>query len=129
MVVLLVHREEVYWPMSCLWSLSITLSITRYEAPGDLRVEYVKRKWLTSGEWSCLLDNGPKLAMGQPNSSFEKEWKNQKMIAYTIKLYHQLPSVIFFIITSLWHMSRAIAHACLCTRLKQYRRAKKSRLV
>ena len=36
----------------------------RYEAPGDLRVEYVKRKWLTSGEWGCLLDNGPKLAVG-----------------------------------------------------------------
>ena len=42
---------------------------TMHEAPGDPRVEYVKRKWLTLGEWDCLLDNGPKLAVGQPNSS------------------------------------------------------------
>ena len=30
-----------------------------------------KTQWLTSGEWGCPLDNGPKLAMGQPNSSFK----------------------------------------------------------
>ena len=40
-----------------------------YEAPGDLWVENVKPQWLTSSEWGCPLDNGPKLAMGQPNSS------------------------------------------------------------
>ena len=28
-----------------------------------------KTQWLTSGEWGCPLDNGPKLAVGQPNSS------------------------------------------------------------
>ena len=28
-----------------------------------------KRQWLTSGEWGCPLDNDPKLAVGQPNSS------------------------------------------------------------
>ena len=39
-----------------------------YEAPGDLRVEIAKTQWLTSGEWDCPLDNGPKLAMEQPNS-------------------------------------------------------------
>ena len=44
----------------------------RCKAPSDPRVEYVKRKWLTSGNWSCLLDNGPKLAVGQRNSSYKK---------------------------------------------------------
>ena len=44
----------------------------RYEAPGDL-VEYVKCKWLISGEWGCLLDNGRKLAVGQSNSSSKKK--------------------------------------------------------
>ena len=32
-----------------------------------------KTQWLTSGEWGCPLDNGPKLAMGQPNSSLKKK--------------------------------------------------------
>ena len=41
----------------------------RYEAPGDLLVENVKMQWLTSDEWGCLLENGPKLVVGQPNSS------------------------------------------------------------
>ena len=41
----------------------------RYEAPGDLRVEIVTTQWLTSGEWGCLLDNGPKLAVGQASNS------------------------------------------------------------
>ena len=27
--------------------------------------------WLTSGEWGCSLDNGPKLVVGQPNDSFK----------------------------------------------------------
>ena len=42
----------------------------RYKAPGDLHVENVKHsdKHRVS-EWSCPLDNGPKLAVGQPNSS------------------------------------------------------------
>ena len=31
-----------------------------------------KTQWLTSGEWVCPLDNGPKLAVGQPNSSWRK---------------------------------------------------------
>ena len=36
----------------------------RYEVPGDLRVEYVTHRWLTLGEWGCLLlSNGPKLAV------------------------------------------------------------------
>ena len=52
----------------------------RYEAPGDLRVEYVKRKWLTSGEWGCLLDNGPKLAVGKPNSSQKNKNKKNKTL-------------------------------------------------
>ena len=43
-----------------------------YEAPGHLWVKYVKRKWLILGEWCCLLDNGPKLTMGQPSSSLKK---------------------------------------------------------
>ena len=41
-----------------------------YEAPDDLRVDYVKTQWLTSGEWGFPLDNGPKLAVEQPNSSY-----------------------------------------------------------
>ena len=44
----------------------------RYEAPGDLQVENEKTKWLTSAEQGCLLNNGWKLAMGQPNSSLKK---------------------------------------------------------
>ena len=28
-----------------------------------------KIQWSTSGEWGCPLNNGPKLAVGQPNSS------------------------------------------------------------
>ena len=28
-----------------------------------------KTQWLKSGEWGCPLDNGPKLAVGQPNNS------------------------------------------------------------
>ena len=39
--------------------------------PGDLWVEIVKTQWLTSNEWNCLLDNGRKLAMGQPNNSYK----------------------------------------------------------
>ena len=30
-------------------------------------------QWLTSGEWGCPLNNGPKLAMGLPNSSWKKK--------------------------------------------------------
>ena len=30
-------------------------------------------QWLTSGEWGCPIDNGPKLALGQPNSSLKKK--------------------------------------------------------
>ena len=52
-------------------------TLPRYEALGDPRAEYVKRKWLTSGEWGCL-DNGPKLAVGQPNSSWKKKKKKKK---------------------------------------------------
>lgn len=44
-----------------------------YKASGDLRVEYVKVQWLTSGESDCRLDNGPKLVMGQ--SIAAKKWK------------------------------------------------------
>ena len=29
-------------------------------------------QWLTLGEWSCSLGNGPKLAVGQPNSSWKE---------------------------------------------------------
>ena len=36
------------------------------------------RKWLTSGEWGCLLDNGQKLAVGQPNSSLKKTKKTSR---------------------------------------------------
>ena len=32
-----------------------------------------KTQWLTTGEWGCPLDNGPKLAMGQLNSSLKKK--------------------------------------------------------
>ena len=33
-----------------------------------------KMQWLTLSQWGCPLDNGPKLAVGQPNSSFFKKW-------------------------------------------------------
>ena len=36
----------------------------RYEASGNLLVDYVKRNWLTSGEWDYLFNNGPKLPWG-----------------------------------------------------------------
>ena len=36
----------------------------RYKKRCDLRVEYVKTKWLTSDEWGCPLNNNPKLAVG-----------------------------------------------------------------
>ena len=32
-----------------------------------------KTQWLTSGEWGCPPDNGPELALGEPNSSKNKE--------------------------------------------------------
>ena len=41
----------------------------RSEAPTGLGVEITKPQWLTSAEWGCLLVSGPKLAVGQPNSS------------------------------------------------------------
>ena len=41
----------------------------RYEDPGDLPIEIVKMQWLTRGERGSPLDNGPKLAVGLPNSS------------------------------------------------------------
>lgn len=30
--------------------------------------------WLTSGEWSCLLNNDPKFAMAQPNGRWNISW-------------------------------------------------------
>ena len=42
---------------------------TPYEVPGDFWVEIAKTQWLTSAEWGYPLDNGPKMAVGQPNSS------------------------------------------------------------
>ena len=41
----------------------------RYEAPGGLLVESVEMQWLTLAEWSCPLNNDPKLTVGQANSS------------------------------------------------------------
>ena len=40
-----------------------------YEASCDLWIKIVKTQWLISNEWGCPLDNGPKLAVGWPNSS------------------------------------------------------------
>ena len=34
-----------------------------------LRFNYVTCKRLTLGEWGCLFDNGPKMAVGHPNSN------------------------------------------------------------
>ena len=47
-----------------------------YKAPSDLWVKHVRMQWLTSDEWDCPLDNRPKLAMGQPNSSYKKNYIN-----------------------------------------------------
>ena len=58
-----------------------------YEAPSHLWVEYVKCKWLISGEWCCLLDNGPKLTMGQPSSSLKN---------FATQYLRIIPSVLFF---------------------------------
>ena len=55
----------------------------------DLRVKYVKTQWLTSGEWGCLLDNGPKLVVGQPNRSF---LKNQFVVwSISYSCFHEIP--------------------------------------
>ena len=35
--------------------------------------KFKKTQWLTSGQWGCPLDNGPKLAVRQPNSSLKKK--------------------------------------------------------
>ena len=44
-----------------------------YKAPTERRVQYVKTQWLTSVEWDYPLDNDPKLATGQPNSSLKNQ--------------------------------------------------------
>ena len=76
MIVLMSFLWKCKWKK--FWSLETCDSVSCvcymyiffiYKAPGDLWVEYGKRKWLALGEWGCLLDNGPKLALGQPNSS------------------------------------------------------------
>ena len=40
-----------------------------YEAPGDLWVEIVENAVINIGLVRLSLENGPKLAVGQPNSS------------------------------------------------------------
>ena len=44
-----------------------------YEAPSNLRVIIVKTQWLTPIKWGCPHDNGPKLAVGQPNGSLKNK--------------------------------------------------------
>ena len=46
---------------------------SHFETPGDLWVEVIKMQWMTSGEWDSLLNNGPKLAVEQPNKQFKKD--------------------------------------------------------
>ena len=60
--------------MSGLWSQPC------YEAPGDILVENVKVQWLTSGEWDCPLENGPKLAMGQLDISLKKHIRVEPVV-------------------------------------------------
>ena len=43
-----------------------------YKDPSDLQVKIVKTQWSTSSDWGCPINNGPKLAVGQPNSSKKK---------------------------------------------------------
>ena len=45
--------------------------LTSLQSSGDLWIDYVKIQWFTSGEWSCLFDNGWKFVVGQSNSSSE----------------------------------------------------------
>ena len=61
-----IRRFPVQTPLSTKLSLGTQ---PRYKAPSDLWVEIVKMQWLTLSEWGCPHDNGPKLAMGQPNNS------------------------------------------------------------
>ena len=58
-----------------------------YDAPGDLQVEIVRKQWLTLGLWDCPFKNGPKLAMGQPNSSLKKWTINNEQISKYIFTY------------------------------------------
>ena len=62
-------RFQVQTPRGAQLGLGIQ---PRSEASGDLWVEIVEAQWLKSGEWGCPLNNEPKIAVGQPNSS----WKN-----------------------------------------------------
>ena len=44
---------------------------TSLQTPGDLRVEYAKTQWLTSGEWGCPLEVGHEAAKYQLNKCVE----------------------------------------------------------
>ena len=57
-------RNKKSLRLSCIKS---NMTITRL--PVTFGSNMYKTQWLTSGEWGCPLDNGPKLAVGQPNSS------------------------------------------------------------
>ena len=52
-----------------------------YEAPGDLWVKNRKGLWLTSGECGSPIDNGLRMATGQPNS----RWGNYLLEEYVMR--------------------------------------------
>ena len=54
-------------PLLCAWPDLGTQPC--YKTPGNLRVKIAEKQWLKSGDWGCSPDNGPKMAVGQPNGS------------------------------------------------------------
>ena len=68
----------------------------RYEAPSDHRVEYVKRKLLTSGEWGCLLDNGQSWPWGS-QVAVKKKRKKQFNGFQPLAIFVQTFIIIFWL--------------------------------
>ena len=70
-------------------TMTLTKFEAHYKAPGDPWVKYVKTQWLTLGEWGCPLDNGLELVVGQPNSSWKKNWNFN--ISWQTQIFSLIP--------------------------------------
>ena len=74
--------ERLFEPHLVLqWGLGTQ---SRHEAPGDLRVEVIKTVWWHLGSDSPL-NNGPKLALGQPNKQLKKSLTTDFLIRNFLK--------------------------------------------